>query len=92
MRYSINLFAAGVNDFDSAILRAKGDSRYPFIALTITGFINVCLNFFFVVIRHWGVIGVAIATAITYSSTVSGSNSENRHSYFMGDNNTSDCT
>lgn len=41
-------------DFGSAILRAKGDSRYPFIALTITGFINVCLNFFFVVIWHWG--------------------------------------
>lgn len=52
-------------DFGSAILRAKGDSRYPFIALTIAGFINVCLNFFFVVIWHWGVIGVAVATDLS---------------------------
>ena len=52
-------------DFASAILRAKGDSRRPFVALTISGVINVLLNLFFVIICHLGVVGVAIATDIS---------------------------
>ena len=52
-------------DFGSAILRARGDSRYPFIALTISGIANVLLNIFFVVVLHIGVAGVAIATDIS---------------------------
>ena len=52
-------------DFGSAVLRAKGDSRYPFIALTLAGVVNVLLNVFFVVILHIGVAGVAIATDIS---------------------------
>lgn len=52
-------------DFGSAVLRARGDSRYPFIALTLAGVVNVLLNVFFVVILHIGVAGVAIATDIS---------------------------
>ena len=49
-------------DFGSAILRSKGDSRRPFLALTVFGVINVLLNLFLVVVCRLGVAGVAIAT------------------------------
>ena len=52
-------------DFGSAILRARGDSRYPFLVLTGSGIINVLLNLFFVVVLHIGVAGVAIATDLS---------------------------
>lgn len=52
-------------DFGSAILRAHGDSRYPFWALTFSGIVNVGLNLFFVVAFHMGISGVAIATDIS---------------------------
>lgn len=52
-------------DFASAILRAKGDSRYPFIALVFSGVFNVGLNLFFVVIFRMGVAGVSIATDLS---------------------------
>ena len=52
-------------DFGSAVLRARGDSRYPFIALTLAGAVNVLLNVFFVIVLHIGVAGVAIATDIS---------------------------
>ena len=58
-------------DFGSAILRARGDSRYPFIALTIAGIVNVFLNLFLVIFFHLGVTGVALATDIsTFLSAV----------------------
>ena len=52
-------------DFGSALLRARGDSRYPFLALMISGAVNVGLNVFFVVVFRMGVAGVAIATDIS---------------------------
>ena len=52
-------------DFGSAILRAKGDSRRPFLILTISGIFNVLLNLFFVVVCKMGVTGVAIATDLS---------------------------
>ena len=52
-------------DFGAAILRARGDSRYPFIALTVSGIMNVVLNLILVVVFHLGVAGVAIATDIS---------------------------
>ena len=50
-------------DFGAAILRARGDSRYPFVALVLSGLANVVLNLLFVLVFHLGVAGVAIATA-----------------------------
>ncbi len=52
-------------DFTSAILRAQGDSRYPFIALTLSGILNVGLNLLFVAAFGMGVAGVAIATVLS---------------------------
>lgn len=34
-------------DFGAAALRARGDSRYPFIVLMVSGVVNVGLNLFF---------------------------------------------
>lgn len=52
-------------DFLSAIFRAYGNSRYPFMALTASGMANVGLNLLFVVGFHLGVFGVAAATVIS---------------------------
>lgn len=52
-------------NFGSAILRARGDSTRPFIALTISGVINVLLNLLFVIVCKLGVAGVSIATDIS---------------------------
>ncbi len=52
-------------DFGSAVLRAYGNSRYPFIALTLSGIVNVFLNILFVVLFKLGVFGVAAATVVS---------------------------
>lgn len=52
-------------DFGSAILRARGDSRYPFIALMLSGIANVLLNLLFVVLLRLGIAGVAAATDLS---------------------------
>lgn len=49
-------------DFGSAILRAYGNSRSPFAALTLSGIVNVFLNLVFVAGFRLGVAGVAAAT------------------------------
>ncbi len=52
-------------DFGAAILRACGNSRYPFIALTLSGIANVFLNIIFVALFKLGVSGVATATVLS---------------------------
>lgn len=52
-------------DFGSAVLRARGNSRYPFFVLAFSGVANVGLNLFFVVVLRMGVAGVAAATDIS---------------------------
>lgn len=52
-------------DFGSAILRAKGDSRRPFVILAFSGIINVLFNLFFVIVCNMNVAGVALATDIS---------------------------
>lgn len=52
-------------DFGAAILRAEGDSRYPFVVLLLSGAVNVLLNLIFVIVFRLGVAGVAIATDIS---------------------------
>jgi len=54
-----------IYDFCSAVLRAKGDSKYPFSALVVSGAVNVVLNLLFVVVFHMDVSGVALATGIS---------------------------
>lgn len=54
-----------VYNFGSSILRSKGDSRRPLMAMSAAGMINVVLNIIFVVVFHLHVIGVAVATVIS---------------------------
>ena len=52
-------------NFASAILRSKGDSRRPLIALALSGIINILLNLLLVIVFHLHVIGVATATVVS---------------------------
>ncbi len=53
-------------DFASAVLRAYGNSRYPFFALALSGMANVLFNkLLFVVLFRLGVPGVATATVLS---------------------------
>ncbi len=54
-----------IYNFGSAILRSKGDSKRPMFCLMGSGVFNVALNMLFVIVFHWGVAGVAIATDIS---------------------------
>lgn len=49
----------------AAVLRALGDSITPLIFLIIASLLNVVLDLLFVVVFHWDVAGVAIATIIS---------------------------
>lgn len=52
-------------NFEAAVFRGMGNTRIPFVALIISGIINVILNLFFVVFLHANVEGVATATVIS---------------------------
>lgn len=54
----------------SGILRSIGDSRTPFLFLALSAVLNIALDFFCIVVLHWGVAGAAIATV--FSQAVSG--------------------
>ena len=53
-----------VYNVGSAILRAVGDSRRPFLFLMTASLTNIVLDLLFVIAFHMGVEGVALATAI----------------------------
>lgn len=57
-------------NFLSSILRSIGDSRTPFIFLAMSAVLNIALDFFCILVLHWGVRGAAIATIV--SQAVSG--------------------
>lgn len=52
-------------NFSAAILRSKGDTRRPLLALSAAGVINVILNLIFVIGFHMAVAGVALATILS---------------------------
>lgn len=54
-----------VYNFCAAILRAAGDTKSPFVFLSIAGVINVILNVIFVTLFQMNVAGVALATTIS---------------------------
>ena len=60
--YFLAMPAILVYNYGSAILRSKGDSRRPLIALSASGVINILLNLLLVIVFHLHVIGVAAAT------------------------------
>ena len=63
--YFLGMTATMIYNFGSSILRAIGDTKRPLYFLSIAGIVNVTLNLFFVIVFHWGVFGVALATVIS---------------------------
>ncbi len=63
--YFAGITATMVYNFGSSILRAIGDTKRPLYYLSIAGVVNVLLNLVFVIVFHWGVFGVGIATVIS---------------------------
>ncbi len=53
-----------IYNMGSAIMRAVGDSRRPFIYLVVAAVINTVLDLVFVIVFKMGVAGVAVATII----------------------------
>ena len=60
--YFAGLPASMIYNFGAAILRAKGDTKYPLLVLVISGAANVLLNLLMVFVFDRTVDGVAIAT------------------------------
>lgn len=63
--YFLGMPANLLYNFGASILRSQGDTRRPLYYLTLSGFVNVALNLFFVVVLKIDVAGVAIATVIS---------------------------
>ena len=53
-----------IYNIGSAIMRAVGDSRRPFLYLVVAAVTNTVLDLLFVIVFKWGVSGVAFATVI----------------------------
>ncbi len=63
--YFTGMLATMLYNFGSAILRAKGDTKRPLIALIIAGVLNALLNLFFVITLKMDVAGVGLASSIS---------------------------
>ena len=49
-------------NFGAAIIRSTGDTGRPLRYLAASGLVNILLNLFTIIVLHWGVAGVAVAT------------------------------
>lgn len=54
-------------NFEAAIFRSVGITRMPLQALMVSTVVNVGLDLVFVPVLHWGVTGLAAASAIAYT-------------------------
>lgn len=54
-------------NFEAAIFRSVGITRMPLQALMVSTVVNVGLDLVFVSVLHWGVAGLATASAIAYT-------------------------
>ena len=63
--YFTGMCATMIYNFTSAILRARGDTRRPLIALTAAGILNASLNMLFVTQFHMDVAGVGLASSLS---------------------------
>jgi len=64
-----NIFIAGIISMfgfngTNAILRGLGDSKTPLYFLIISTLINIALDFIFILVFHWGLGSIAVATVI----------------------------
>ncbi len=66
--YMMIIFAGMIGGFgfnvNAGILQGFGDSKSSLLFLSIATVINIVLDLLFVIVFHWGVAGVAIATII----------------------------
>ena len=63
--YFLGMPAFMIYNFGAAILRAVGDTKRPLYILTVSGIVNVVLNFVLVIGFKLDVAGVAIATTVS---------------------------
>ncbi len=69
--YFCGIPALMFNNYASNVLRMSGDSRSPFVYMSISGVVNVIFNLVFVLVFGNPVVGVALATILAmYISTV----------------------
>ncbi len=62
------IFIYGYNAV-SAVLRGMGDSKHPFVFITIAAVANVVLDLIFVFVFDWGALGAALATVISQAAS-----------------------
>ena len=63
--YFCGVIATMIYNVGTGILRAIGDSRMPLYVLIAGCITNILLDLLFVVVFHWGVFGVALATVLS---------------------------
>ena len=63
--YFAGLPFIALTNFLSAVFRAKGNAKLPLIVLSLSGLVNVGLNFFFVLVVGLSVEGVALGTVLS---------------------------
>ncbi len=63
--YFLGIPALSIFNFGNATYSAAGNTRKPLIFLTISGFINIILNLYFVIVLKLDVAGVALASIIS---------------------------
>lgn len=63
--YFIGVIPSLIYNMGSGILRAVGDSKRPLYFLILSCFVNIILDILFVTILEMGVVGVAVATALS---------------------------
>lgn len=67
--YLLSILPMIMYNMSSGILRAKGDSRTPFLVLAAGGFLNVCMDALLIGYFRLGVAGAAAATMVSQSFT-----------------------
>lgn len=63
--YFCGIPAMLIYNYCAAILRSTGDSTRPLLFLSVSGVVNVVLNFVMVLIFRQGALGVGVATAVS---------------------------
>ena len=63
--YALGLFFQFVYNIAAAVLRSLGNSRATLYVLLLSSACNVILDLVAVLVLHWGVMGVAVATVVS---------------------------
>lgn len=67
--YTVIMFAGApatlLYNYVSSVLRAFGDGKTPLYGLAIASLVNIALDLLFVVVFHWDIAGVGIATLLS---------------------------